>query len=58
MYRGVLLHGLMRLRLGPIGPMGPRLASLLSSAAFGLAHIGNEEVRVVVCKYVSTHVRT
>ena len=54
----MLLHGLMRLRLGPIGPMGPRLASLLSSAAFGLAHIGNEEVRVVVCKYVSTHLRT
>ena len=42
-YRGVLLHGLMRLRLGPLGPMGPRLASFLSSAAFGLAHVGNEQ---------------
>lgn len=50
-YRGVLLHGLMRLKLGPVGPMGPRLAAFLSSAAFGYAHMGNEQGLKHQCIY-------
>ena len=49
-YRGVLLHGLLKLRLGPLR-LGPRLAAILSSAAFGVAHVSNEQGITKKCIY-------